>query len=254
MAAVDRNHWAEAEMLFAEGVKICPDDPDVRRHYAEALWHRGARQEAVAQLLEASQKCPEDAALRVRIAEMQLALGHVDLALQTAQLALDLDPRLAAAWAVRGRIRQAQGQPRQALADFHRALEWDPADRTVQLEIAELYRQLNQPQRALVALQSLADSYPPGEEPQQVLFLQGLACLELNRPDAAAENFAAASLRGKPTAEIFRRLAEAELLAGRPVQAAAAAGKALALAPEDQPSRKLLQRIDVAMRSSGPQQ
>ena len=248
VAALDRGDWQEAEAIFAQGVKTCPRDPDARRHYAETLWHRGAKEEAVAQLLEASQQTPDDATLRARIAEMQLGLGQTNLAFQTAQHALDLDPKLAAAWAVHGRVRRAQGQLRESLSNLQHALDCDPTDRNLPLEIADLYHRLNQPQRALVTLQSLADSYPPGEEPQQVLFLQGLAYLALSRYNDAAETLAAANSRGKPNAEILCRLGEAELLAGRPSQAAAAAREALAVQPAHPASQDLLNRLEVAMR------
>lgn len=251
VAALERGEWQEAEAMFAQGLKVCPQDPDARRYYAETLWHRGAREEAVAHLLDAGQQAPDNAAIRARIAEMQLELGQVNLALQTVQHALDLDPKLATAWAVRGRIKQAQGQLRESLSDLHRALDCDPSDRDIQLEIADLYRRLDQPQRALIALQSLADSYPPGEEPQQVLFLQGLAYSALSRYEDAAETLSAASTRGEPNAEILCRLGEAELLAGRPSRAAAAAREALGLAPAHQASRELLGRVELAMLRGG---
>ena len=38
---------------------------------------------------------------------------------------------------------------------------------------------MNHPERALETLQSLADCYTPAEEPQQVLYLSGLAYLAL---------------------------------------------------------------------------
>ena len=46
-------------------------------------------------------------------------------------------------------------------------------------EVAELYRQLNQPERALQTLQLLAETYSPGEEPADCLYLTGLAYVAL---------------------------------------------------------------------------
>lgn len=251
LAAMERNQWQQAESLLAQSVKACPDDGDARRHYAEALWHRGAKKEAIAQLLEASQHAPEDAGLRVRIAEMQLDLGHIDMAYRTSQLALDLDPRAAAAWAVRGRVKSARGQLRAALADLHHALGLEPTNRDIQLEVAELYRQLNEPQRALAMLENLIDSYPPGEEPQRALCLEGMAYMALGRYDDASESLGMAKLRGQSSPEILCQLGEAELLAGRPMRAAAAAREALALDPNHRPSQDLLGRVDVAFRDGG---
>ena len=97
--------------------------------------------------------------------------------------------------------------------------------------MAEIYRQLNEPERALVSLHSLVDSYPPGEEPQQLLYLEGLALVALGRYDDAVARYTLAGERGGPTAEILYRLAEAELLAGRGVHAHIAARQALVLDP-----------------------
>ncbi len=252
VAALERGRPQQAEALLAKAVHACPIDPEARRHYAEALWRGGARQEAVAQLDQASQLASEDATLRVRLAEMHLAAGHLEHARQKAQQALDLNPKLPAAWAIRGRVMQASGQPQEALADFHRALGYAPADQQILLEVAELYRQLNRPQRALATLHSLADTYSPGEEPQQVLRLMGLSYTALGRYEDALESLSAAAVREDPTPEIFYRLAEAELLAGHPAEAEAAARHALALHPHHQPSRQLLDRLQLARQPQAP--
>jgi len=252
IAAAERSQHEEAEALLAKAVEACPVDPEARRHYAEALWHRGSRQKAVAELEEASRLVSEDATLLVRLAEMHLAMGHLRLAQQSAERALDLDPKFSAAWAIRGRVSRASGQLEQALADYHRSLGYGPGQQQVLLEMAELYRQLNRPQRALATLQSLADTYSPGEEPQHLLYLTGLAYMALGRYDAGAESFAAAASRGKPTAEILYRLAEAELAAGRWNEAAAAARHALALQPKHQPCRMLLDRVEMARQPQAP--
>ncbi|NLX98290.1 MAG: tetratricopeptide repeat protein [Rhodopirellula sp.] len=246
LAAAERTDWLEAEKLFAKAVASCPDDPDSHCHYAEALWRRGERDAAVVQMLEAGELAPKDAALRVRIAEMQRDLGHWDLSLQSAQVALTLDPKSPGAWAVLARIKQARGMSREALADFQRSIQYNPTDGQVLFEIAALYLRLDQPQRALVTLQSLSDIYPPGEEPQHVLLLDGVICSALGRYDDAVARLTSARLRGRPTAEILYRLGEAELAAGRPDRAVSAAREAIALDPGHEPSRELLGRVDLA--------
>lgn len=252
VAAMEGEQWQQAEALLAKAVQACPSDPDARRQYAQALWHRGGRRSAVAQLEEAAQLAGEDATLHVLIAEMRLAMGEIPSARQSAQQALSLDPKLSTAWATRGRVMRAAGELRQALADYHRALGLAPDDRTLPLEIAELYRQLNRPQRALATLDGLADTYPPGGEPQRVLFLQGLAYAALERYEDAVESFSAASIRDRPTPEILYQLGEAELLAGYPAEAAAAAREAIGLDPEHRPSHDLLGRIRLALEPGGP--
>jgi len=255
VAALDRGRQQDAENLLAQAVNACPSDAEARRHYAESLWHRGARQEALAQMEEAGRLAgEEDASLWTRLAEMHLANDQPELAQKNAESALDLDPRLPRAWTIRGRMARAAGQPRQALADYLRALGYAPNDRELLLEVAELYRQLNQPQRALSTLHRLADTYAPDEEPQQVLYLLGLAQMALGRHADAVESFSTACLRELPTPDVLCRLAEAELAQGRPVEAAAAAHQALTLDPEHRPSRELLARVDAAVAPDRPRQ
>jgi tetratricopeptide (TPR) repeat protein len=250
--AIEREDWTEAERLLAQAVRAYPSDVDARRHYADALWARGLRQKAIAQLEEANRLTGDDAELYALIAEMRLAMDQPDLAWQNAQRAIDLDPKLAVAWTVRARIARERGQTEQALADYHRALGLAPDDRQVKLAVAELHRQLNQPQRALSVLHSLADSYSPGEEPPEVFYLQGLAYTALGRYDDAVDCYAAASSRGDTTAETLYRLAETQWLAGRTAEAATAAQDALSLDPRHEPSQELLNRIGLAQRRNAP--
>jgi tetratricopeptide (TPR) repeat protein len=248
VAELERGRQKEAEELLAKAVKTCSIDPEARRHYAEALWSRGARAEAVGQLEQAAPYCGADSAFWVRLAEMHLALGRIDEAGKCAQQALDLDPKSAAAWAVHARVMRSAGYPQQALADNLRTLGYAPQDRQILLEVAELYRELNQPERALQTLQTLSDTYAPGEEPAQVAYLTGLACLALGRYDNAVERLAEAIRRGPATPEMYCKLGEAHLMAGRPGEAAQAARQALVMAPQDASSRQLLERIETASR------
>ncbi len=203
--------------------------------------------------LLAARLSSEDPEIAVRAGEMYSATGQAGRARKAAERALDLDPKLATAWALRGRTSQAAGEMRQALADYQRSLGYQPDDRDVLLSVAEIYRQLNEPERALVALHSLVDSYPPGEEPQQLLYLEGLALVALGRYDDAVASYALAGERGGPTAEILYRMAEAEALAGRwPRAARTAVTQALVLDPNHALAKALVGRLDVAQAPTMP--
>jgi tetratricopeptide (TPR) repeat protein len=163
-----------------------------------------------------------------------------------------LEPEFAQAWILRARIHRKSGQPRQALADYHRALGLDPAEREVLMELAELHLELAPTQggggrpdlhRSLAALQALADTYPQGEEPTHVLLLTGVVLLQLARPHAAAEVLARASQRQPPDPDIYCRLAEAQLAAGQPNAAWESIQRAMAIAPGHAPSAALFQQI-----------
>lgn len=238
ISAAERGQTKKATELLSKAVEACPIDPEARQNYAESLWQAGTRREAIAQLEEATRLASEDAMLRVRLAQMHLAAGDLVRARRSAEQAIDLNPKLADAWAIRGRIMRADGQLRQSLADYLRALGYAPSDQQLLLETAGLYQQLNQPQRALATLYSLADTYSPGEEPPELLRSIGLVCMALQRREEGAK--------------VFYRLAESEQTAGRPAEAEMAARQALALDPQHQASRELLGRLEMARLPQGP--
>ena len=246
IAAMERGQWEEADELLSEAVDACPENQDSHRHFAEVLWRKGHRLEAMEHLEQAHRLAVDDASLMVTIAEKRLALGQAEAARRSAQNALDLDPKLPEAWAARGRVRRRDGQLRMALADYHRALGLAPDDSEILMEVAELHTEMGRPQRSLAALHKVANTWPPGTEPQHLLYLEGLAYSALGRHDEALDSLAAAVARDKPTPEILFRLGEAELLAGRFTRAAAAAQEALSIDPGHQPSLGLLDRVRIA--------
>jgi tetratricopeptide (TPR) repeat protein len=248
VAALERGQQREAQALLAKAVAVCPVDAEARRHYAEALWHCGSQTEAIAQLEEAGRLEGDDATLWARLAEMQLAAGQVETARQNAEKAIKLDPKLPDAIAVHGGVMQQTGKPEEALADYLRALGYAPKDRDVLLEIAESYRQLNQPDRALQTLQTLAETYSPGEEPGRVEYLLGMAYAALGRRDDAVESLVAAAARGNATPDLYCLLGDVQLSAGHCHEALAAAQQALALQPRHPPTLALLERIRVAQQ------
>jgi tetratricopeptide (TPR) repeat protein len=243
---IHQGKWEQAEILLAQAVTACDTNAEARQQYAETLWHRGARKEAVAQMETALKLSPDDATLHCRLGEMHLAMRDFPKAEFHVVQAMQHDGKLAAAWSLRGRIHRAAGRPVPALSDMQRALCYAPDDASILLTIAELQREAAQPQRALVTLLALADLYPPGEEPQEVLYLTGLALTAMGRHADAAESLYAASLRGQPTAEILYRLAEAELLSGRTEAAEANARQALALNPQHVSCNQLMERLSQA--------
>lgn len=242
---MEREHWQEAEPLLSKAVDVSPADPDARHKYARLLWARASRTEAVAQLVEAIRLSPDDPALRVAYGEMQMALGNLESAWESARWALDLDPKSAPAWVLRGRLLRNAGRLRESLCDLHRARSLAASDREIEAEIAELHLKMGQPDRALAALQSLGRNWAAPDEPAAILALKGRSYLALGRYDEAAAGLSAAVARGHRTAETLYLLAEAEMLAGRPRQAAAAAFDALAVDPRHGPSHHLLAQMGI---------
>jgi tetratricopeptide (TPR) repeat protein len=251
MAAMDRGDWTKAEDLLNASVKSCPIDPEARRRYAEVLWHRGDAAGAMGQLEEAARLSTDNPAITIRMGEIYLALNHPANALAAADRALRVDPQNPVAWTLRARAAQAAGDPRQALANYQRALGYQPHDPRVLEQLAELYRTMGQPERALTALQTLLDTYSPGEEPSRALHLQGLALAALGRHDAAVNSFQLAADRGGASADLFCHLAEAQISVHRFDEARQTTEKALAIAPNHPASRALAARLQIAEKD-GP--
>ena len=252
MAALAQQQWDEAVDLAGQAVQTCSADVDARQVYAEALWAKGLRQEAIAQMEELVQLAPEDATVQARIAQMQLELGRVVLARQYANQAIERNPQMPEAWVVRARVARHLGDFRAALADYQRALAYAPNDREVLLEVAEIYRVAGQPDRALAALQRLADTYAPGEEPPQILYLQGLTYSELERYQEAAEQLALAIQRAGASADWLYQLAQAQAAAGQWTQAEQSLRQALELDPTHRGIWELLNRLESLRAAQNP--
>jgi tetratricopeptide (TPR) repeat protein len=251
ISALDRNEWDKGEALLSQAIKACPTDAEPHRHYAEALWHRGARDEALAQMREAMRLSGEDPNLAVRAGEMCLELGRIDEAAKLAEDVIDLAPHLAGAWCLRGEVSQVRGQLDEALADALRGLEYQRDDRKLLMLAAELYRQQGRPERAIGVLETLRDGYAAGEEPPRVLYLQGLSFAALGRFDDAAEAYGLAVARDRTSADLYFALADAQFRAGRPLPASQAIQQALAIDPAHPASRALAAQVDLALRASG---
>jgi tetratricopeptide (TPR) repeat protein len=217
---------------------------------AEAVWSRGAAQEALSHMGEAVRLEPTNAGLAVRAGEMALASGMRDVALNQSERAIRLDPKLASAWALRGRCFQQMNQPDRALADLERAVEIAPNSADALLEIASLYRQRGQSARCLAAIYHLLETYAPGEEPQGVLVMQGLTLMDLGRPQQASDAFLMAIQRGPASADVCFYLAQSYAANGRVAEATSAAQQAVAINASHEPSRQLLAQL--ASRS-GPE-
>ena len=226
LSAVDRRDLGRAESLLERAVKQCPTDVDARRHYADVLWRRGERMEAVKQIAAAMRLSPGDVGLCIDGGRMYMELGLLDDADRLAAEAVRGAPGSAAAWHLHGQVALVRGRPEEALADFHRALAIDPDDRELLLETAEVYRRLGRPQRALATLAILGESYGPNQTPAEVLALEGMAQEALDRPNDAIESYKQAAARGFPQTELAARIArlEEQLAPGRPASAIAGAG------------------------------
>jgi len=201
LSAADQKDLMRAEGLLERAVKQCPTDIDARRHYADVLWKRGERMDAVKQIAEAMQIAPDDVGLCIDGGRMYMELGLLDDADRLARQAVSGVPRSAEAWHLHGQVSLARGKAEESLADFHRALAIVPDDRDILLETAEVYRRLDRPQRALATLAILGETYGPNQTPANVLEMEGIAQEALGRRADAIESYRQAIARGGASAD-----------------------------------------------------
>ena len=240
--AMQQGKWEEAEILFAQAIEHCAADERAHHRYAEALWHRGAWQEAMEHMESAVSLSGEDAALLVQLGEMYLARGQFHSAGAQAERAIQRKRQSAGAWKLRGDVLRRQGDWEEAMLSYHRALSIEPHQPEAQLALSELYLQQQRPRRALSTLESLASHSTTGEIPQQVLLMQGVALKQLERYQDAAGVLAQAAEQHL-TGEVLFQLAEAQWLAGDAASAQVAVQGALQRLPQDQRAEALLAAI-----------
>lgn len=241
--AQQRGRWDLAESLFATAVLNCPRDERARCGYAESLWQRGARTEAVAHMEEGVRLSGHDPERLVQLGHMYREQGELGKASEQAARAITANPQLASAWALRGEVERACGQRTEALASFHRALSLQPHFPPVQLAVAEIYTAENRPQRALATLQALAASYPAGQAPVDLLVRESVALRNLGRYPDAVRTLASAADRGNPSAELLLALAQTQVFAGETAAARLTISAALAREPQHPSCLALAQEL-----------
>lgn len=207
LCAADQEDLIRAETLLERAVKSCPTDVDARRHYADVLWKRGAKVEAVAQINKALELSPGDVDLSIQGGRMYMDLGLLDDADRLSNEAVLNAPQSAEAWHLHGQVALARGRPDEALGDFHRALAAAPDDRAVLRDTAEVYRRLDRPQRALATLAILGETYGPNQIPPEVLVMEGMAQEALGRRDDALASYRRAIQRGDASPQTAARIA-----------------------------------------------
>ena len=145
--ASGNGQWDQAEAAFARAVTMCPTDQRTRQCYADALWQRGAGQEAVEQMRTAVKLSGSEPTLVIQLGRMYLEQGQLAEALEQSGQVLQANRNSAEAWALRSDVLCRQGKTQEALDSCHRAGPC-AGDRPLLLRMAELYRQLGRPRSA----------------------------------------------------------------------------------------------------------
>jgi tetratricopeptide (TPR) repeat protein len=240
-----RRDFADAETLFSEALEASPIDERAQAGYAETLWKRDERAEAIKHMNEAVRLSGSNPEYMIRLGEMYLEVDEIDQAVAQAQFALESDHRSAAAWALLGNARTARQQWEPAIDCFHRALLIQRDYPAVQLAVAKNYRVIGRSQRSLATLDRMIDLHPTELTDPHLLLVRGLALSDLGREQEAIASLSQAASR-LPLAmkDEHLQLAQAQYRLGDLVQSRLTLGRIIQEFPTDLAARQLQSNLD----------
>ena len=186
---LQRGKLDEAEVRFAHAIENCPEDVRLRHDLAVVRREQGRMEEAIVEMQRAVGQSGGEPAWLAELATMQLSHGDLDGARQSADKAIERQPSLASAWQVRGDVFNKSGRHEDALRDYHRALSEGGDSPELLMQVADTYRMLGRPRRALSTLQRMASNFAPEDHPPQLPFARALAYQALDRHDEALPHF-----------------------------------------------------------------
>ena len=237
IAAYERGNYAVAEEKLAQAVQLNDSDVETCRYYGETLWRRGKRTEAINALTQAAEKngpIDSQASLRRSLGEKALACDRPELALEWASRAVDLSPKRAESWELRGKVYRRLGDLKSALDDFQRATQYAQDERELLREIASIQFELGDFDSSLASWQYLERLYPTNREPAEVFAGKGGAYWALGLVVDAQESYETATALAPQNAEYRVALAQVALERGNVELATSALNEAMRLDPENQ--------------------
>ena len=206
--AVRRGAASEARGYFAKASSQLPKDRGLVVNVARTHFQEGNYQEAIKELERAIKLDDSDTELSIELGQYLLADGQIDAAGEQAQKALKKNHRNASAWLLSGKVHAAKGHAQLALGDFQKAIGIDPDREDIQLEIVRGYRQLNDPLRALSAVENILKKYPSHQAPAVAVVEKSQALVQLRRTSSAIETLNQAIADGDDSPQVQLALSQ----------------------------------------------
>jgi tetratricopeptide (TPR) repeat protein len=210
--ALQRGHAAEAQQLLSTAAKASANDQRIRAELARAMAQNGQLTAAVTEMEEAVRLSGGEAAYHVELGELYLRTGQLEQARRQAEAALENNRRLASAWALKGRAEKDLGEIDAAQISLSRALAHDPELFDSRYQLALLYLQAQQPQRALSVLENMNQQSGSAEVNPEYVLLRGTALAQVGQLDMAAEVLAKGADCPLPSPEILLELGRVQTL------------------------------------------
>ena len=239
---------AQARAFFNRAASQSPQDVVARVNLARADARLGNLNEAIDHLQSAIALDPNEADLHVELGELYFQASQPVESARSADAALNLDPRSAKGWGLKGKLSHAARDYQSALLEYQRSLSYPSTDGSsddkIQLLMAQVYQQLGKPTRALSTVEQLLSRYPRDRQPETALLVKAKTLMSMDQPEPAMDVLAIACNRSDASLESFLRLGEAQLINGRRFQAQ----QTLARAKEQYPDDPVLIQLDEELR------
>ena len=243
--ALQQKKYADAEYFFCEAIRQSPIDERAQWGYAEVLWQRDQCKPAIEHMTQAVAMSGDNPDLVVRLGQMYLEQNEWERAGQHAEWALQIQRKHAEAWALKGDVLRQQRNLPEALDCYHRSLIYRSDAPQVQVALAEIYRQLGRPQRALATLDHLEDHHAPEHIPPRAWLLKGQALADMGENSEAKRYFRLASqYAGETQSGLLLELASAQRDCGDLAEARLCLGRVLQREPEDPGALQLQNQLD----------
>lgn len=245
IAAYERGDFATAEERLAKAYELNDSDVETCRYYGETLWQCGKRMEAMDVLRAAADKhgpAEAQSSLYRSLGEKALEVDRPDQAVLWANKIIDLTPKSSYGWELRGKAYHVLDKPKDALADFQRAVHFSVDDRSLLHDIASIQNELSDYDNALATWQYLEQLYPTNREPAVVFAGKGQAYLGLGLL-ADAQNAYEVAVRFAPHEPEYRvKLAQTALARGDFQRANSVIAESKAIMPNQPEFQRLYQQ------------
>ena len=182
----------EAVAAYRKVLELKPDLYEAELNLGILLFEKKDYAMAAGLLRSAAAKKPDQPRPRLHLGEVHLAAGELQEARANFEAALERDPNSAAAAAGLGQALVKMKLPQEAEPHLKKAAALDPAYGNQLLELASVYEQSKQPDKALALYEGFTDNAAVQER-------AGILLLESGRYEEAATRLEAV-VKGSPTA------------------------------------------------------
>ncbi len=248
----------EASALFAEALRHSESDERAHWGFAEVLWQKKQFAQATQHMAKSAELSGGNPDLRVRLGQMHLEQNEFEKAALQADAALQNNRDHPEAWVLKADVLRRQGKLEEAVDHYHRALIYQPNCAAAQIAIAELYRELGRPQRALATLERLSDRCQECEIPPRAWLLKARSLADLGaRPEALVCLRQAASSAANDQVLLLVEVAREQYQLQDLVESRISLGQALRHDPQNRHALALQSELDQSFQrlaaNSGPE-